>query len=73
MLLIRRDFAPLEARMAALRRKLRHTGRYGPPCAICNEPVKLETAKADGEGRAVHEECYVEKHCLQKADGAARP
>ena len=30
-----------------------------PHCAICNEPVELETAKTDEDGKAVHEECYV--------------
>jgi hypothetical protein len=28
-------------------------------CRICRKPVPLETAKTDGEGQAVHEECYV--------------
>jgi hypothetical protein len=30
-----------------------------PRCSICNEPVKLETAKTDEDGKAVHEDCYV--------------
>jgi len=29
-------------------------------CPICNEPVKLETAKIDETGKAVHAECYVQ-------------
>jgi hypothetical protein len=28
-------------------------------CRICRKPVPVETAKTDGEGQAVHEECYV--------------
>lgn len=28
-------------------------------CWVCNKPVKLETAKTDEQGGAVHEECYV--------------
>jgi hypothetical protein len=28
-------------------------------CRICRKPVPMETAKADGDGQAVHEECYV--------------
>jgi hypothetical protein len=32
-------------------------------CPVCNESVTLETCKADEEGQATHEECYVEKIC----------
>jgi hypothetical protein len=32
-----------------------------PDCAICNNPVLLETSKTDENGHAVHEECYVLK------------
>jgi hypothetical protein len=32
-----------------------------PLCSLCDEPVELETAKADEHGDAVHEECYVVK------------
>ena len=28
-------------------------------CAICNKPVDLEGAKVDGNGKAVHADCYV--------------
>jgi hypothetical protein len=30
-----------------------------PICSLCNEPVELETAKADEHGNSIHEECYV--------------
>jgi hypothetical protein len=30
-----------------------------PVCSLCNEPVELETAKADEHGNSIHEECYV--------------
>jgi hypothetical protein len=30
-------------------------------CAICHRPVRLETAKTDDDGNAVHEECYAWK------------
>jgi hypothetical protein len=30
-----------------------------PFCPICNEPVRLENSKTDGNGKAVHEECYL--------------
>jgi hypothetical protein len=32
-----------------------------PICRICNKPVSLELAKADEDGRAVHEGCYLLK------------
>ncbi len=32
-----------------------------PVCSLCNEPVEVETAKTDENGRAIHEECYVLK------------
>jgi len=39
-----------------------------PACAICNEPVQLETSKTDENGRAVHGECYVLKVRLMLTD-----
>jgi hypothetical protein len=30
-----------------------------PICSICNEPVEINTAKTDEDGKAIHEECYV--------------
>ena len=35
-----------------------------PACKICGMPVCLETCKIDEHGRAVHEDCYVEKLLL---------
>jgi hypothetical protein len=35
--------------------------QWHPVCVICRESVKLEECKADENGRAVHEECYVSK------------
>jgi hypothetical protein len=32
-----------------------------PICHICNKPVALEFAKADEQGRTVHEGCYLLK------------
>ena len=29
-----------------------------PICSVCNKPVKLESAKTDEDGQAVHEDCY---------------
>jgi hypothetical protein len=38
-------------------------GRHAnlPTCPICNEPVELKNSKTDGNGRAVHEECFAFK------------
>ena len=30
-------------------------------CSICNEPIRLETAKVDENGKAVHEDCYIKR------------
>ncbi len=35
--------------------------RVAIACAICGQPVPLETAKGDEGGRSVHEQCYVQK------------
>jgi hypothetical protein len=32
---------------------------FKPVCTICREFVPLEEAKTDGDGKPVHEECYV--------------
>ena len=37
-----------------------------PNCSICNEPVEVETAKTDENGKAVHEDCYVRILRLKK-------
>jgi hypothetical protein len=37
-----------------------------PNCRICNEPVEVETAKTDENGKAVHEDCYVRVLRLKK-------
>jgi hypothetical protein len=42
-------------------------------CAICREPVNLESAKTDDDGNGVHEECYVEKMIRQAAETGKRP
>jgi hypothetical protein len=31
-----------------------------PICPVCSEPVQLTSAVTNEEGKAVHEECYVE-------------
>jgi hypothetical protein len=36
-----------------------------PLYRLCNKPVSLETAKTDGDGQAVHEDCYVLKSTLK--------
>ena len=39
-------------------------------CRICRKPVPVETAKTDGEGQAIHEECYV---IVVKPEAGFRP
>jgi hypothetical protein len=36
-------------------------------CRICGKPVAVETSKTDGDGQAIHEDCYVQKVKLEKA------
>ncbi len=38
-----------------------HTSNGTIPCAICGEPVQLESCKTDEDGSAVHAECYFDK------------
>ena len=40
--------------------KFIHRPRF-PLCSLCNEAVELETSKADEDGKAIHEECYLVK------------
>jgi hypothetical protein len=47
-------------------RKRHHILPEQPLCSICNEPVNLRTAKSDENGRAVHEECYIQKITSQQ-------
>lgn len=43
-----------------------------PFCSICNQPVWLNEANTDEDGRAVHERCYVAKiHLVQSDRGRA--
>jgi hypothetical protein len=37
-------------------------------CPICNQPVTLEKATFDENGRVVHEECYVNLLLAQPPD-----
>jgi hypothetical protein len=39
---------------------------YLPTCHICNKPIKLEMAKTDESGRAVHEGCYLLKVMVKR-------
>jgi len=36
-------------------------------CRICGKPVAVETCKTDGDGQAIHEDCYVLKVKLEQA------
>jgi len=42
-----------------LKLPLNHDGIPKLMCWVCNEPVQLETAKTNEDGRAIHEECYL--------------
>jgi hypothetical protein len=44
-----------------------------PLCAICGNPVVLETSKTDSNAQAVHEECYARKIESRKAANSPRP
>jgi hypothetical protein len=46
---------------------------YLPTCHICNKPVKLEMAKTDESGRAVHEGCYLLKVIVKRYPVKAKP
>jgi hypothetical protein len=35
--------------------------QWRPECAICKESVTLEESKADENGQATHEDCYVSR------------
>lgn len=45
---------------------IRHDRREKPACSICGEPVNLQTAACDEDGKAVHEECYVQRMVDEK-------
>jgi hypothetical protein len=36
-------------------------------CRICGKPVAVETSKTDGDGQAIHEDCYVLQVKLEQA------
>ena len=32
-----------------------------PICSVCKQPIRLETAKTDENGKAVHDDCYLQR------------
>jgi len=42
-------------------------------CAICFQPVPVETAKTDSYGKAIHEECFLASVRGKTADSGTRP
>lgn len=42
-------------------------------CRICDKPVALENAKTDGDGQAIHEECYALRLKLEQASQDGHP
>jgi hypothetical protein len=45
----------------------------GPTCNLCHKPVELTSSKTDGDGKAVHEECYVHLVQSQRRTAEVRP
>lgn len=41
-------------------------------CRICGKPVSVETCKTDGDGQAIHEECYVLELKLEQPNKGER-
>jgi hypothetical protein len=58
--------------MSTLRTR-HHTGDGQYFCALCNEPVKLEDAKTDGDGHAVHGECYLDNISVKGSPNPKKP
>jgi hypothetical protein len=44
-----------------------------PTCCICDQPVQLETSKADEHGQAVHGECYFLRVSSKPRDSKGLP
>ena len=36
-------------------------------CSICDRPVRVEDAKTDENGKAIHEDCYARKTKLMRS------
>jgi hypothetical protein len=36
-----------------------HPNSELPMCSYCADPVKIENAKTDEDGKAIHAECYL--------------
>src|SRR5215471_21093394 len=44
-----------------------------PTCSLCDKPVSLEECKTDGDGRAVHERCYIDHLCILQRPNRTEP
>ncbi|PYX48693.1 MAG: hypothetical protein DMG79_11230 [Acidobacteria bacterium] len=44
-----------------------------PSCPVCRKPVRLESAKEDESGRAIHEGCYLIALQDKAASGMKKP
>jgi hypothetical protein len=45
-----------------------------PVCSVCKRPIRLETAKTDENGEAVHEDCYLQRlMVLLQTGGCSTP
>ena len=56
-----------------LPRAIHYIQFHEPACAICRKPVKLEVAKTDEGGKAVHEECYAKKIAMKLVQKLRKP
>ena len=54
---------------ASSRKRVPNTESPALRCRICDKPIAIETAKTDGAGQGVHEECYALKVKLEQASG----
>lgn len=43
-----------------LRPAVSHSLHHVLRCAICSQPVSVETAKTDSYGKAIHDECFLD-------------
>jgi hypothetical protein len=51
----------------------RHPTRGQTLCKICQEPVDLRASKRDGDGKAVHEQCYLDKVKVRSDRAQGKP
>jgi len=53
------DQVPLELALKVAEREMMAATTMPTSCAVCGNPVDLESCKTDERGKAVHQKCYV--------------